>query len=327
MTYEMFKEIVIQKIKEYLPPDWQNAKIERIEYMKTNYKNDAISFVKDEKGLAFGPNISVKDWYKRYQQGDKLEEILEEIANLVVRAERDAIPFKGIFNEDRYKGIIKDNLCLKLINTKQNQELLQNLPHKEFNDLSIICTWIVEGNAELQGNCNITYSLLDMLEMSEEELFERARANTERIMPPVVMSMDEVIKKQLGMEMGEVSEQPSMLYVLTNEGGYFGATTVLFTDEVDKLAQRVGEDLYLIPSSVHEFLAIPQSVMDSESIQGLVFEVNTQCVEIDERLSNEVYQYDRSSRQVTLATDCQEKSLDDLQELPDKVMCVADKAR
>jgi len=196
MTYEMFKEIVIQKIKEYLPPDWQNAKIERIEYMKTNYKNDAISFVKDEKGLAFGPNISVKDWYKRYQQGDKLEEILEEIANLVVRAERDAIPFKGIFNEDRYKGIIKDNLCLKLINTKQNQELLQNLPHKEFNDLSIICTWIVEGNAELQGNCNITYSLLDMLEMSEEELFERARANTERIMPPVVMSMDEVIKKQ-----------------------------------------------------------------------------------------------------------------------------------
>jgi len=109
--------------------------------MKTNYKNDAISFVKDEKGLAFGPNISVKDWYKRYQQGDKLEEILEEIANLVVRAERDAIPFKGIFNEDRYKGIIKDNLCLKLINTKQNQELLQNLPHKEFNDLSIICTF------------------------------------------------------------------------------------------------------------------------------------------------------------------------------------------
>ena len=37
MTYEMFKEIVIQEIKGYLPSDWQGVEIQRIQCQKNNY--------------------------------------------------------------------------------------------------------------------------------------------------------------------------------------------------------------------------------------------------------------------------------------------------
>ena len=48
-----------------------------------------------------------------------------------------------------------------------------------------------------------------------------------------------------------------------------------------------------------------------EMLAQMVVEVNMQEVSLDERLSNQVYHYDKDLRKLTLATDTPNKRLDD----------------
>ena len=57
----------------------------------------------------------------------------------------------------------------------------------------------------------------------------------------------------------------------------------------------------------------------------MVNEVNTEQVALDERLSNEVYHYDKDLRKVTLATDTPNKRLDGI--VAEQYAEVAEKSR
>ena len=77
--------------------------------------------------------------------------------------------------------------------------------------------------------------------------------------------------------------------------------------------------LSILPSSIHEVIAIP-AAMERGGMANLAEEVrsiNMGELELEERLSNSVYHYDRTARKVTLASESPEKRLDGKQaELP-----------
>ena len=66
---------------------------------------------------------------------------------------------------------------------------------------------------------------------------------------------------------------------------------------------RDRSDLYILPSSVHEVIAVSSDMGSPEMLAQMVVEVNMQEVSLDERLSNQVYHYDKDLRKLTLATD------------------------
>lgn len=68
-----------------------------------------------------------------------------------------------------------------------------------------------------------------------------------------------------------------------------------------ELAERLGNDLYILPSSIHEVLLLPVSMGTPEELAGIVKEVNRTLVLPEERLSDSVYRYDRESGKVRIA--------------------------
>ena len=68
--------------------------------------------------------------------------------------------------------------------------------------------------------------------------------------------------------------------------------------------------MYLLPSSIHEWIAISTEMMDPKELAEMVQSVNAEQVELSERLSNNVYHYDKEQRKVTMATDVPNKRLD-----------------
>ena len=38
----------------------------------------------------------------------------------------------------------KDNIVFQLVNTEQNREMLADVPHREYQDLSVIYRWVVK---------------------------------------------------------------------------------------------------------------------------------------------------------------------------------------
>ena len=90
--------------------------------------------------------------------------------------------------------------------------------------------------------------------------------------------------------------------MISNEKGINGAASMLYENELHELAESFESDLYILPSSVHEVIAVSSDMGSPEMLAQMVVEVNMQEVSLDERLSNQVYHYDKDLRKLTLAT-------------------------
>jgi hypothetical protein len=93
------------------------------------------------------------------------------------------------------------------------------------------------------------------------------------------------------------------MWIISNNKGVSGAVNMIFEKNLNELSKGLGDDLYILPSSIHEVIAIPASMADPEDLAEMVHQVNTEMVDVSERLSNQVYHYDRAERKLSMATD------------------------
>ena len=101
-----------------------------------------------------------------------------------------------------------------------------------------------------------------------------------------------------------------IMWIITNERGIDGAVSMLYEDKVHKLAESLESDLYILPSSVHEVIAVSVNMGEPEELARMVAEINMDQVKLEDRLSNQVYHYDKDLRKFTLATYTPNKRLD-----------------
>ena len=313
MTYEFFVETIIQQIRDYLPDELMDAEIIYKKMDKINCQRDCITFYKssEEKRVLY-PNLYLSSFYERFKEGWFIKSILQSMGEELHKAvsEIEAI------NEKIQPGNIRENVFCKFINTAQNEELLKTMPHRKFHDLSIVYAWYVGEQNDAMMSAPINHELAASKGLSEEELFQLAKENTRRLFPTTIKPMSAVIDELMGGKEktnGEAFEfapdEEFQMYVVSNSNRYFGATAVLYEDGMQMLADRLDDNLYLIPSSIHEWIAVPESFSNLEHLSEIVHEVNFSQVDEEERLSNEVYHYDKRTRQFTIATDVPDKRL------------------
>jgi len=170
------------------------------------------------------------------------------------------------------------------------------------------------------GSTVITDDLAKNLDLSEEELFKIAAENTPKMFPPVVKPMSQVIFGILTEDGGmpkDVAEQVvdgmkgenEMMWIITNNKGVSGAVNMIFEKNLFELSKGLNDDLYILPSSIHEVIAVPSSLGDPVELAEMVQQVNMDVVDVSERLSNQVYHYDRNSRKLSMATDTPNKDI------------------
>ena len=128
------------------------------------------------------------------------------------------------------------------------------------------------------------------------------------------------------MMIAEIPPEQTM-WVISNEKGINGAASMLYENELHELAESLESDLYILPSSVHEVIAVSSDMGSPEMLAQMVVEVNMQEVSLDERLSNQVYHYDKDLRKLTLATDTPNKRLDGIVAEPPLVYDAKEKSR
>lgn len=314
MNYEIFKEVVAEKFMGYLPSQYQNMTLRVESVNKVNQKLDGMTLVDEGLDKNISPTIYINDMYEHYLQTENLQVVLEKAAETMERAFSTA-PMMGNLDFDS----AKDNIVFQVINTMQNQDMLKDMPHREFQDLSIIYRWVVKIDEQGVQSSIVRDNLAKQLGMTEEQLFKAAVENTKRIFPPVVKSMNDVMKEMFiadGMpaEMVEVmiGEIPAdkMMWIISNDRGINGAGSMLYEDNLHKLAEQLESDLYILPSSVHECIAVSVDMGDPYELAEMVNEINMGQVALEERLSNQVYHYDKDARRLTLATDTPNKRLD-----------------
>lgn len=309
MNYEVFKETVGKLFMDYLPEQYKDMQLHISPVKKINRIMDGISLRK--KGCNVSPTIYVDDMYKHFLSCNDLSEVLKSAAEIMEKAMRevDNVPVLKLASA-------KDDIVFQLINTNQNKDLLKDIPHREFLDLSIIYRWVVKINdIGIQGTI-VNNDLAKKIGMNEEQLYQAAIKNTQRILPPMIKSMNDFLMGMFAAD-GDLSEVWSPeeipqefpdtgMWVITNSRKINGAISMLYEDNLHKLAIRLDSDLYILPSSVHEVIVVSTSMGEPCELSQMVRDINADTVSLEERLSNNVYHYDKNLRRITLVTDANE---------------------
>ena len=281
MNYDQFILSVTRYIEEQID---ESESVEMQEILKINgVVARGISIRK--KGEKIAPVIYLQEFYEKFLAGKPLEELAAQI--VMKSREAEFVPewnYEEILDFNR----VKSKIVYRLINAKQNQELLKDVPNLPIYDLSIVFYLLISESDVGRCSVLIKNSHMDYWKIPISVLYECARQNTPRLFPHVLMPMDTYAWKYAG---GVVA--PSPLIVLSNSRGMNGAGVLLYDRMPEKIYGYVGGKYYLIPSSIHEFLIVPwEPFLSVENMKEMVHEVNENHVAKDEVLSDNVYFFD-----------------------------------
>lgn len=315
MDYAIFKEVMKEQILEFLPESFRGSSVELREVTMVNHKLDGLIVSKPNETTAL--NVYVNQLYEHYENGDSIQDCLRQCAETIVRSYDKMKAMKQQIDESK----TKENIIMVLVNKEQNKEMLENTPHRDFQDLAVIYRRVVDISEKGIASFIVNNYFMERNGMTEQDLFQFAVENTKRLLPAKITPLTEVIKEMMpfGFEGMEVwyallrtveSDPRKMMYVLTNEINVNGATCMLYENNLHDLAEKIGTDLYILPSSIHESILASVELGEPDDFAKMVSEINMDCVDIAERLSNNVYHYDKDLRKVTLATDSPNKRLD-----------------
>lgn len=255
-----------------------------------------------KKGGNIAPTIYLNQAFEQYQEGRTMESICREFIR-VYEEHKVQTDFDVSYVTDFSK--VQSRICYKLVNAKKNEELLSDAPHILLEDLAVIFYILVSSDAEGTGTITVRNNMLSFGAVNTDVLYELALANTQRMFRGTVQSMANVMMDILSEKMDEESAMKFFdmmvgendmipMYVCTNTMKLNGAGVILYNGLLQEFADRVGSDVFILPSSIHETLLIPANAdMDVEYLKDMVRTVNRTEVSPDEILSDSVYRYNR----------------------------------
>ena len=319
MNLDEFKQAIVDNIKDYLPAKFEESDVEVRQVLKNNDTAlDGLIIHDPDTNVA--PTIYLNQFFEEYQNGRDLNDIIGDIADVYIANTVDKQMDVSIVTDfEKAKG----NILPRLVNSEENQELLAQRPHMIMDDLAV--TYHLEMGKSDNGNMSvaITNAILDMYGISQEELHDLAVANLEEKMPATFQGMSEVVKEMMLPQIMsdlDLSKEAALdyieqmipngneqMYVLSNDSRLNGASAVLNEKAMEDIAEKVGGDFFILPSSIHELLVVPkQDGMDYSSLEAMVQEVNATQVAPEEKLSDHVYEYDAKEKELYRADKAEE---------------------
>lgn len=265
--------------------------------MHTNLKNNGkelVGITIREAGINVAPTIYLEEFYRKMEEGEEISSIIKNII-----MEYKKVRFQKSWNIEEFREYdrLKERIAYKLINLEKNKKFLEDTPHMQYLDLAIVFYVIVEVTD--QGSATMIVKKSNLVEWRIDilTLYQQAMINVEYLLPARFQTMTSVISEIMDINCEDVSEES--MYVLSNTRRNYGAACILYPDKLKEIATYLDSDYYVLPSSVHEVIIIPeQEYLVKEEMEKMVCEVNETQVSEEEILSNKVYCYHRESERL-----------------------------
>ena len=263
------------------------------------------------------PNLYV-DYY--FENGYAIDEAAKELFDQYqkslsnITSTSDGTLFMNDINVDDIMKFenAKPNIFIKLINTKQNTRFLNQVPSIPFGDLSITFAIIIN-NEDGIASINISNELLRTKDWAEhnvsvDTLLEcgikyvknhtiiNSMLNTMKDLRDSSNDNDPAINETI-----KAMEENDPMIVFSTDTKTFGASTMIVSDILQEIKNRVGGSYYILPSSIHELIALPVSQLaetlqqngdEVKNLRDMIREVNESQVPPKDILSDSLYYYD-----------------------------------
>ncbi len=304
MTQNEFYAAVAENILDYMEPQYAGATVTIEERVKNNdMQVHGMSIMKE--GDHISPILYLDEFCEEAENGSSFSSILERIASAYAKAVREKPSFElpKLSREN-----VEEKMRLRVIDFYANKEFVRQHPYIDLGCGYVGTLYIpMDDMIGQKAMVQITNEGFCSLKLGDG-IFEKAMKNTKRDNPAVFANLDDML---FGMEEpGLLKNDPNVdpereMMVLSTPDGYLGATALFYPDTQEEIARILGQNYYVLPSSIHEILILPETTGNyrPEEMVYLVKGINEEQVRPEERLGNRVMYYDREKKELLVAAD------------------------
>ncbi len=240
------------------------------------------------------PTIYLEEYYKQFENGFEIDDIVHNLLDVY-----HEVKFEHTWDVHSVKDYetMRSKIVYKLIHAEKNENLLKNMPFIAYLDFAIVFYILFEVDDSGTATIPITHELLELWDVPLDNVQQSAFCNAPVLLPACFKPMQIVIDELMGTNYSEQEAIEDLMYVLTNSLRSFGAACILYDGMLEKIYEEIGENYYLLPSSIHEMIIVPESNSPSrEHLNEMITEVNQTQVDEEEFLSDCVYYYNSSTK-------------------------------
>lgn len=298
MTEKTFLQKVTEALQEIYPPEEYD--IHGDVFVKNNDTHKHGIVIK-KKGEIISPTIYMDSYYQDYlNKKVTVDETAGQISEVWGRIRKHAAEYNSLTLDFDF---CREKIVYRLISRERNSQLLEKIPHVPFLNLAITFQLVCNISERGVETLRISNELKEKWNVSTKTLVSLAEENTPRLFPPRLDSLTGLLIKYFELagqdspEDGAEPERADSMLVLSNEYNINGASVLLYPDLIHNLAQKYRKNLYILPSSIHELILIPDNEGNSLSVLSeIVRDINCRHVQREEILSDTAYYYDRSEK-------------------------------
>lgn len=192
---------------------------------------------------------------------------------------------------------VKDHLFVRVFNVENAAEELMEYPHFTFGEFAFFCYIDMGTSPNGKVFSAVRYAFFENYGISKTQMFADAWKTAPLLRPAIVGTVSTILKRMTWLSPTEEFECPFL--VVTTEPS-FGAVSAFYPGVLQEVAN--GNNLFLIPSSVHEFLLLEDNgVIEIDDLERMIKDVNATVVAPEEVLSDKLYYYVANQNVIRLA--------------------------
>lgn len=300
LSYEDFRQEFCFKFPEVMGAGYEDYELKLMPVVKRGRSLDGFTFCPRQKqeGTTMMPTYYFNDIYESYCADPDIDRELWDVAEsmkVALAKGQTIVPTINLAN-------IRKGVIAELVNPDIASNYLFDVPHRFYLNLCIIYRWVVNIDESGIYSGIIDNSLMNAVDIDEDELYECAIKNTKKIIVPQIKPFDTVVRKLLRAEgrsdyeirkvLGKI-EKDKRIYVLTNKRNFRASTAIIYPEVLKAIAEKTESNYYIVPTSVNESLLVPVNAgLRPTDLIHMLKQSNWEYFNGDEcMLSDSVYYY------------------------------------
>jgi hypothetical protein len=304
MTYEEFKQYIINAISQIFSDE--DRKVEAsISLRSAEEQHEAIHVVMEKDGGTWSNGFLVEPFYEEYKLGKPLGELVLDMVKSIEG--NDEWINRVNINDLNAFETSKNSLFIRLLNYEKNKKTLDEYVYKVSGDMALVVYMLVMNDESGISSYKIGADIIKQWNLSEEYVLNWATENTAKLFKPYIIPIEMMnFKKSIAHTIPDeerffmdynfkLKKSTNGAYSLFQENGLNDATIVFYKGAMQRLANILGDDLYIIFPEADYAIVHVKRQFPAKQLKKIFRRIKSdQSRARSEMLSDKIYLYTRN---------------------------------
>lgn len=302
MSIKEFSYYVEENIPKFLPEEIRKSAVISVHPIRNSHIVQQYGLMIRMGNETVIPIFYLGDAWKKFEGGMEIKAVLGDLVQEYLKY-RDIQKYIHVDTSMEY-DVVKDRVVYQVLNKEANRNSLRERVYTDMGQ-GFVKVYAIHRKLDVfgtEGSIAITHDVVKRFGYDVEEIREAAEENTPRIYPAVFVPIGQMLGDAGQEESPGYNPAEIELHVLANAVAYRGAGALFYPGMQEKIAEQLGGNYYVLPSSLHEVLIVPEKPgMEVRELEQKVRRINRETVSKEDFISNKVLFYDREKGQLRIA--------------------------